>query len=387
MSADLSQPSFAPERELEIRLEQQELVAAFGLYALRASELDKIFDQSCEIAARGLETKFAKVLEYRAEGPDFLLRNGVGWHPGVVGHATIAADMASPAGFALQTKMPVISNHLGSESRFRTPAVLAAHGIERAINVIIANDAGVPFGVLEVDSTDRLRFTSHDVSFLQALANILAAAIDRQMQLKVQESLLRDKDILIQEVHHRIKNSLQLVQTMLSLQARIVTDPGEQSRLNDAASRVLSIAAVHERLYEEGAVEQVDLAPYLSGLLTKIATSLGSGAAPSIDVDPMVLPPEHATAVGLIAVELVTNALKYGTPPIEISVRQTPGGAMIECRDAGPGFPADFEPQSRASLGMRLIAAMARTPRAITIDRSQPNAYIRVQVTFQSITR
>jgi two-component sensor histidine kinase len=381
----------SPERELLVRLQQQELVAAFGLFALRAPTLEQVFDQSCQIAARGLDTGFAKVLAFRADTQDFLLCSGVGWNPGVVGHARVGADLASPAGFALRTKMPVVSNHLTAESRFRTPSVLAEHGIHRAINVIISEEGGLPFGVLEADSSDRLQFTTHDIAFMQALANVVAAAIERHRQIDSQNALLREKDILMQEVHHRIKNSLQLVQTMLQLQARSVTEDGERARLNDAAARILSIAAVHERLYEEGAIEQVAVGSYLTGLLTNICMSIGDTPPHSVDVEPMLLPPEHVTQIGLIAVELVTNALKYGAPPIRVSVRRTEAGVEIVVRDSGAGFAAGYESRAASStpssLGMRLIAAMARTPNAVTIDRSEPTTSVRVLVTFSAPRR
>src|ERR1700757_4798843 len=76
---------------------------------------------------------------------------GNGWGEGVVGTASVGADLESPAGYALHTGKPVISNHLENEQRFRTPELLLEHGIHRAMNVILQGD-GVPFGVLEVDS-------------------------------------------------------------------------------------------------------------------------------------------------------------------------------------------------------------------------------------------
>src|SRR4051794_14776724 len=107
------------------------------------------------------------------------MRAGVGWDHGLVGVASVGADLESPSGYALRTGKPVISNHLESEERFRTPELLRVHGVRRAINVILQGD-GPPFGVLEVDSRSEGEFTEHDISFLQGAANVLGMAIERQ---------------------------------------------------------------------------------------------------------------------------------------------------------------------------------------------------------------
>ena len=371
--------------DLAIRLDQQSLVASFGMFALRALDVDQILERSCELAATGLSTGFAKLLAFRPESQDFIVRCGVGWKPGVVGNATVGADLASPAGYAFHTGLPVVSNHLAAETRFRTPAILADHDIRRAINVIVAVDGTLPFGVLEADSSGRAHFTAHDVAFLQSLANIVAAALKRQQQDSIQQALIREKEILIQEIHHRIKNSLQLVQTTLFLQARAGTE-SERFHLNNAAARVTSIAAVHQRLYEAGAVERVELVSYLRGLLSSIALSLGAKEEISVVAQPMRLPAEHMTPIGLIAVELITNALKYGGEPIHVEVTRTDEGVEILVQDNGPGFAIGFDPAATQSVGMRLIAAMARTPGALTIDRTTSQSRVRVSVAFAPLT-
>ena len=379
----------AAHEDLARRLAQQELVAAFGLFALRTLDLDQVLTQACEVAAHGLGARFAKVLEFRPASQDFLLRNGVGWRPGVVGRATLGADLASPAGYAFRTKAPVVSNQLADERRFRIPAVLAEHGVSRAINVIVGDDGAAPFGVLEVDGADHPPFTVQDVAFVQSLANVLAVVIDRQRQHAAQAQLLRDKDVLLQEVHHRTKNSLQLVQTLLSLQARSASGADEKARLGEAAARIMSIAAVHRRLHEEGAVERVSLPPYLDGLVADITGTLG-GDGPArpltLAVAPMQLPAEHVTPIGLIAVELVTNAIKYGAGAIALRVSPAAGGVEMAVEDEGAGFPPGGA-AGRGSLGMRLIGALARTPDAITVSRADGRTRVSVWVAFPEIAR
>lgn len=165
--------------DAERHIAQQALVAEFGRFALRAHVLDPVLTEACRVAAEGLGTTLAKVLERLPAENALLLRAGIGWKPGLVGHARVGADLESPAGFAFKTGEPVISNHLSDEKRFRTPKLMADHGVKRAVNVIIQGD-GDPYGVLEADSRDPGAFSPNDVNFLQALANTLGVAIDRQ---------------------------------------------------------------------------------------------------------------------------------------------------------------------------------------------------------------
>ena len=106
----------------------------------------------------GLSIRFCKVLEYLPDQNRLLVRAGVGWNEGVVGHATIGADLESPAGYALHTGKPIISNRLSTEQRFRTPSLLREHCVERAANVILLGE-GRPYGVLEADSEVSGAFT------------------------------------------------------------------------------------------------------------------------------------------------------------------------------------------------------------------------------------
>ena len=111
----------------------------------------ELLNQTARLTAEGMEAEFCKVLEYIPAQNRLLVRAGVGWHEGIVGVATVGADLESPSGFALRTGKPVISNHLENQQRFRTPELLVEHGIRRAMNVILQGD-GSPYGVLEVDS-------------------------------------------------------------------------------------------------------------------------------------------------------------------------------------------------------------------------------------------
>jgi len=125
--------------ELAYRLRQQQLTAQFGLFALKTHDI--LLQEATRTCAEGLHSEFCKIMEFLPAENEFVVRAGVGWKPGVVGIARTGADLDSPSGFALKTGEPVISNHLAEETRFRTPKLLADHGVKRAINVIIRGTA------------------------------------------------------------------------------------------------------------------------------------------------------------------------------------------------------------------------------------------------------
>src|SRR3984957_13219311 len=145
------EPADPATRALQQRIRQQEILAELGVVALQGKPFLQLLNETVRLTAEGMNAEFCKVLEYIPTENRLLVRAGVGWHEGIVGKATVGADLESPSGFALRTGKPVISNHLENEQRFRTPDLLVRHGIRRAMNVILQGD-GSPFGVLEVDS-------------------------------------------------------------------------------------------------------------------------------------------------------------------------------------------------------------------------------------------
>src|SRR5215218_166329 len=211
-------------RALRQRIRQQEILAELGVIALQGAAFDKLLSETARLTAEALRAEFCKVLEYIPSENRLLVRAGIGWDEGIVGTASVGADLASPAGFALRTGKPVLFNHLQNEGRFRTPEMLAQHGIHRAMNVILQGDRR-PFGVLEVDSRSEDEFVEQDLAFLQGAANILGMAIERERHARNLEAALGRHQVLLKEMDHRVKNSLMIVTSMLQLQARDIGDP------------------------------------------------------------------------------------------------------------------------------------------------------------------
>ncbi|NJO23164.1 MAG: GAF domain-containing protein [Sphingomonadales bacterium] len=226
-------------------------------------------NQTAELTAKGLQADYAKVMQFVPAEDRFLVVAGVGWDPDVVGKASVGADLGSPAGFALRTGKPVISNHLENENRFRTPELLIEHGVRRAMNVILQGE-GAPYGVLEVDSRSEGEFIAHDLAFLQGAANILGMAIERQRrEIRLKAAVERQR-VLLREINHRGKNSLSIVSSLLAMQARATDSEDVRLGLGEAASRVTTIARAHERLYQTNDVEQLDIGAYLKEVCTDL---------------------------------------------------------------------------------------------------------------------
>jgi two-component sensor histidine kinase len=351
-------------RSLRLRIRQQEILAELGVLALQGTSFDKLLNETARLTAEGLEAEFCKVLEYLPAENQLLVRAGVGWDAGVVGSARVGADVASPAGFALRTGKPVISNHLENEERFRTPELLVKYGIRRAMNVILQGD-GAPFGVLEVDARSEGDFSEQDIAFLQGAANILGMAIERQRHERKLNSAVERQQVLLKEINHRVKNSLQLVSSMLSLQASDGVDPEVRRQLHEASNRVLTIARAHERLYKNDDVTVLDLGDYLRDVCGDLNLSASRCSVEVTADDGVRLSTDRAIPLALIATELITNAAKYayagqetGTVRIVVARRGNEHIAM-RVSDDGVGLPAGFNPQQSKGFGMRIVRAFA----------------------------
>jgi PAS domain S-box-containing protein len=164
---------------LRRREQQQAVVAGLGVRALGGAGLDDLYDEAVRKVATTLDVEFAKILQQLPDKRRLLLRAGLGWRPGLVGKATVGADRGSQAGYTLRSGSPVVVTDLATETRFTGAALLLDHGVVSGMSVIIEGQGG-RWGVLGAHSARRRRFTEDDIHFLQAVANVLADAIERQ---------------------------------------------------------------------------------------------------------------------------------------------------------------------------------------------------------------
>lgn len=353
------------EHDWRLRIRQQEILSSLGVMALQGATFDELLSSAARLAADGLEADFSKVLQCHQDGKALLVVAGVGWGPDVVGQSAIGAGFDSPAGFALKTGKPVISNHLEHEQRFKTPGLFRKYGIKRAVNVILQGD-GAPFGVLEVDSRSEGEFVEQDLTFLQGLANILGMAIERRRYEEQLEASIERQDMLLKEVNHRVKNSLQLVASMLRLQVGSIEDDGVRQLLSEAQARVMAVARAHERLYKSTDVARLDLSGYLKDVCEDVADSAGSCELVYEAAGSIYIETDRAIPLALLVTELATNAAKYAYPDeeggiIRVSIRPEPEDMLeLSVSDDGVGLPPEFDSAALKTLGMRLIRAFAQ---------------------------
>jgi two-component system cell cycle sensor histidine kinase/response regulator CckA len=170
------------ERELKTRLRQQAFITELGELALGGADLDRLMEATVTSLAENLGVQYTKILELQPGGEVLLLKYGVGWKPGLVGHTMVAADERSQAGHTLISSHPVIVVDLPSETRFTGPDLLTSHEVVSGLSVII-HGRHDPYGILGVHTHRRRLFTEDDLHFVQAVANVLADAITRKETL------------------------------------------------------------------------------------------------------------------------------------------------------------------------------------------------------------
>jgi two-component sensor histidine kinase len=346
-------------------LAQQAVLAEFGELALRTDDLDLILNEACRLVGRALGTDLAKVMERQADGRALLVRAGVGWKPGVVGRLTVDPEEDTSTAHALETDEPVISPDLAREKRFQVARFVAEHGVQALANVLIRGpDGKPPFGILEVDSRQPRRFTETDTDFLRTYANLLADAIERVRVLRALRAAVADKERLLRELQHRVKNNLQMVASLVRLQERRARSAEARRELLAVGRRIGALGLVYEKLYAAGEVERVDLGTYL-GELGATLLRFHAGEAPGVrlrlDIASLVVPLDKAVPLGLIANEFVTNSFKYafegqpGTIGLELG-RSDDGKTRLRLWDDGKGLPRDHQ----AGTGLLLVDGFAR---------------------------
>jgi len=280
---------------------------------------------------------------------------------------------------------PTYRRELVEEDIFHEQKVIEGHYQHTVRSVV-----DVPFahGTLAVNSAEPDAFSQEDIDILQEMANVLsetfqrlddmrlmqehnraleAEVVERQQAEERLRRSLDEKEILLKEIHHRVKNNLQIVSSLIDLQASQAPDLPIQQMFRDSRDRIRSMALLHEKLYQSSDLTHIDLPDYIQILSGELFHSYG--AAPDlisleVEVDEISVGINEAIACGLIINELVSNALKHAFPKersgkICISLHSTdPGKLCLVVSDDGVGLPTDLDLATLQSLGLKLVASL-----------------------------
>jgi len=189
----------------------------------------------------------------------------------------------------------------------------------------------------------------------------------KKAEKKIQKSL-REKEILLAEIHHRVKNNLAVITGLLELQSYNTESESARQALVDSQRRVNSISLVHEKLYQSESFSEIQFDNYLEELIKVIKMSIGRSERKvniEIDADPVELTLTQAIPCGLLLNEVVTNAFKHAfadkeNPNIKITFKENDGQLLFRVRDNGVGFPGDMKEHTSDSLGLKLIETLSK---------------------------
>lgn len=186
----------------------------------------------------------------------------------------------------------------------------------------------------------------------------------------------KEKGILLKEIHHRVKNNLQIVSSLLNLQSHYLDDPKQRNAFVDCQMRIVSMAAIHEQLYSNGDLARIEMGSYLPDLVNKLKRSydLTEKVDVFLGVDNIHLDIDNSVPVGLIITELFTNSIKHAFPnnvgKIHIEMRTSNEGHKIILSDNGIGFNVNTV---KSSLGMTIIETLSQQLEAKIHTESSPN--------------
>jgi len=254
----------------------------------------------------------------------------------------------------------------GVQQRYPENPFLLRSGMEGYLGVPLLNAEGEKIGHLSIMTIRPLAADPALISILRLFAQRASAELLRLRAERAMLASLREKEILLKEIHHRVKNNMQIVSSLLSLQAREVTDPAMLALVAESRARILSMALVHEDLYQSDNLAQVDFRRYLERLAERtLAAQAGAALVRfELELDELSLTVDKAVPLGLLCNELLTNAFKHaflglaeGLVTVRLACTETQ--ATLTVRDNGRGLPPGFDPEQGGTLGLQLVWSLA----------------------------
>jgi PAS domain S-box-containing protein len=381
-AADISNSKCA-EIALRQQFEQEQLVEAIARRVRQSLELDEILNTTVAELQQILAVDRVIVYQLLPEDRGKVIAEAVADGCSRILNRVFAAEVFSPENYQhyLAGRICAISERDGRDVipglvNFMQEIEVRA---ELVAPIVQLNQL---WGLLIAHQCDRPRdWQEWEINLFQQLANQLAIAIQQsllyqQLQSELNErkqaeenlkNSLKQKEILLKEIHHRVKNNLCVVASLLELQSETVADSRLAKMLEDSQNRLYSMALIHEKLYRSKNLRQINFGEYIEDLVTNLFQSYNisdNRIQLQVLAEPILLNIETATPCGLIANELVSNTLKHAFP------NGTTGTVSVECyqtgdreihlfvKDNGTGFPKNLDFRKTSSMGFQVICTL-----------------------------
>jgi len=224
------------------------------------------------------------------------------------------------------------------------------------------NDEAMAMAAIQAGAQDYLL---KDTTGAELLVRTLRYACERARAQEHLRMALAEKEILLKEIHHRVKNNMQMISSLLSLQALQVNDPKVQAMFEESQNRISTMGLIHQRLYHSGDIARIDFPGYLQNLVSMVLKShpTATHISADVDVDSLLLGLDIAIPLGLITNELLTNSLKHafagrarGSVHVALHAAAGGHGELTVANDGTDDFPAKTKP---AGLGLKLVEMLA----------------------------
>ena len=250
-------------------------------------------------------------------------------------------------------------------------------------------------GVLCHEQINNMRkWTFEEQDFAASISYIISLALEaskRDMAQKQIINSLEEKNVLLREIHHRVKNNMQIISSLLSLQSSTIKNPEMRDIFMESQNRVKSMSMIHEQLYQTDDIAKIDFKIYVNGLIKSLFQIYSFGLKRiewNVNVEDVKLDIETAIPCGLIINELVSNSLKHAfneahDGKITVNMRKDKNLITMEVSDNGIGLPANFEVEKASTLGLKLVTTLVdQLEGNMVIDRSKGTSY---KITFKEI--
>jgi PAS domain S-box-containing protein len=362
------------EKALQNSNTRLELLTTVAQRLLRTEDPQAIIEELCRLVMDHIDCQL--FFNYLVDVPGrSLLLNACAGIPAETVDSIRQLDFgAAVCGCAARDGKRIIAEHIGDSNDPRTQLV-KSFGVQ-AFCCHPMKVQGELIGTLSFGTRTRSTFTADEVELMKTVTDKVAVAMQRLLATRAlrasQERLqssLAEKEVLLKEIHHRVKNNMQVISSLVDLQADEVQDAAMRDIFKDVNYRVRSMAMVHEKLYQSTDLARVEFADYAQSLMRYLWRAQGaaaSGIRLSSKLKPVFLPVNAAVPCGLILNELFSNALKHAFKGrsrgnITVSLDSDRQGRVHLCvGDNGIGLPPELDWQNAHSLGLRLVHMLAR---------------------------